>query len=93
MRIHVVIPDEVLEEIDHLVGPRGRSKFLTDAAKAQLKRNDFLRIAIELGGSLKDAHIPGWETSESAAEWVHRLRYHPDEPVVPPADEAPEHVS
>jgi hypothetical protein len=28
----------------------------------------------ELAGSLKDDEMPGWETAESAAAWVHKNR-------------------
>jgi metal-responsive CopG/Arc/MetJ family transcriptional regulator len=37
-RTHVVIPEEVVEEIDSLVGKRGRSNFLVRAAQTEVKR-------------------------------------------------------
>jgi hypothetical protein len=59
VRTHVVMPKEVVDEIDDLVGPRRRR--LLDA---------FDRAA----GSLANVGVPGWETSELAAEWVRNLR-------------------
>jgi metal-responsive CopG/Arc/MetJ family transcriptional regulator len=37
-RTRVEIPDELLEEIDSVVGPRGRSRFLETAAREKLDR-------------------------------------------------------
>ena len=37
-RTHVIIPSESATEIDTLVGKRGRSQFLTDAASKELVR-------------------------------------------------------
>ena len=37
-RTHVVIPDELLAEIDQVVGQRGRSRFLEAAAREKLDR-------------------------------------------------------
>jgi hypothetical protein len=33
-----------------------------------------IKAAEKAGGSLEHVDIPGWETSESAAEWVRSLR-------------------
>jgi hypothetical protein len=33
-----------------------------------------IKAAEKAGGSLEHIDIPGWETSESAAEWVRALR-------------------
>lgn len=37
-RTRIDIPDELLEEIDHVVGQRGRSRFLEAAARERLDR-------------------------------------------------------
>lgn len=74
MRTHVIIPTEVVRDIDKLVGKRGRSKFLTKAAEEKLKKERFHSALEKVAGSLKDVDIPGWETSESAAKWVHDSR-------------------
>ncbi len=78
-RVHVVIPDELLVEIDALVGPRQRSKFLVDAAREKVARERLRKAAHEYAGALKDAHIPGWETPQAASAWVHALRVESDE--------------
>jgi hypothetical protein len=58
-RIHVLLPADILDEIDRRVGARRRS---------QLEALD------EFAGYLKDVDIPGWETPETAAEWVRQQR-------------------
>ena len=41
-RAHIVLPEELIEEIDSLVGPRGRSAFLVETARAELRRRKLL---------------------------------------------------
>jgi hypothetical protein len=78
-RAHVVVPQDLLKEVDALVGPRGRSEFFVGAAREKLARERLRKVAHEMVGSLKDRDIPGWETPESAAAWVQSLRTESDE--------------
>ena len=73
-RTHIVMPKELVKEIDRLAGPRGRSAFVTEAVEEKLRHERLREIAEKAGGSLADVDIPGWETSESAAEWVRASR-------------------
>jgi len=79
VRTHVVLPRELIEELDELVGPRHRSEFLAEAAEEKLSRLKLARAFEQFAGSLADVDIPGWETSESAAEWVRASRRLGDE--------------
>lgn len=45
------------------------------ATKKVEKNNRLLELAKKVAGSLKDVDIPGWETPESSASWVHDLRH------------------
>jgi metal-responsive CopG/Arc/MetJ family transcriptional regulator len=74
VRTHVLLPKDVVEEIDRRVGPRRRSEFLTELAQKELRRRRLLEAFDRAAGSLVDVEIPGWETSESAEEWVGELR-------------------
>jgi metal-responsive CopG/Arc/MetJ family transcriptional regulator len=74
MRTHVVIPKVLVEIIDSLVGKRRRSEFLTEAAEKEVRRRKLIKAAEKAGGSLEHVDTPGWETSESAAEWVRASR-------------------
>ena len=73
-RTHVVLPTELLAEIDAIVRPRERSKFLAEAAAEKLRRMRLVHLVDRVAGSLKDHVIPEWETAESAAAWVHDSR-------------------
>ena len=79
VRTHVVLPKDLVEELDELVGPRHRSEFIAEAATEKLARLKLARAFEKFAGSLADVDIPGWETSESAAEWVRASRRLADE--------------
>ena len=70
VRAHIVVPKELVDSVDELVGQRQRSKFFQEAVKEKLKIERRLRAFDKVRGSLKDKDIPGWETPESAIEWV-----------------------
>jgi hypothetical protein len=80
VRAHVLLPKELVAEIDRRVGPRRRSEFLARAARRELDVEERLRAFDEFVGSLKDVDVPGWETSESAVEWVREQRRAWDDP-------------
>jgi hypothetical protein len=77
-RAHVIIPEDLLDEVDALVGPRHRSEFFVDAAREKLARERLRRTAHEMAGSLRHEHIPGWETPAAASAWVRSLRAESD---------------
>jgi hypothetical protein len=68
------MPNDLVEAIDTLVGKRRRSQFIAEAVAAELRRRRLSAALAEMKGSLADVDIPGWETPESAAEWVRALR-------------------
>lgn len=74
MRTHIVVPKDLVASVDELVGRRSRSKFFTDAAEEKLARVRLARAAKQAAGSLANTTIPGWETSETAVEWVRASR-------------------
>ena len=87
MRTHVILPSDLIEEVDELVGRRGRSKFFAEAVEEKLTRLRLARAARKAVGSLADVDIPGWESSESAAEWVRTSRKVDDERLLPIMEE------
>ena len=74
MRAHMIIPEEVIAEVDELVGSRQRSKFVTEAVREKLGRERLARELDRVAGSLANVDIPGWETPEAATEWVRSSR-------------------
>lgn len=74
VRTHVVLPEELVQEIDALVGRRGRSRYVTQALEERLSRERRSAAARAFVGSIKEGEVPEWDTAESAAKWVHDLR-------------------
>ena len=79
VRTHVLLPKELLDDIDRVAGRRGRSKFIAEAADEQLKRMRRWVAATEVVGSLAEHDIPEWATPESTSAWVRKLRREWDE--------------
>jgi metal-responsive CopG/Arc/MetJ family transcriptional regulator len=73
-RVHVVIPDEILKDIDELAGERGRSRFITEAAEARARKEKLLKAIREGAGSVDVSKHPEWATAEKVAQWVRDLR-------------------
>lgn len=73
-RTHIIIPEHLISSVDELVGKRRRSEFFAEAVAEKLDRIRLAKAAHRAVGSLRDAPIPGWETSAEAAEWVREAR-------------------
>ena len=71
-RTQIVIAQQLVTEIDILVGKRGRSKFLTQAAEKDLMRLRQIKALEKASGSWKDKDHP--ELKQGAAKWVKGLR-------------------
>ena len=71
-RTYIVIPQQLVARIDIIVGKRGRSKFLTQAAEKELMRLRQLKAIEAAAGSWKDKDHP--ELKQGAAKWVDKLR-------------------
>jgi hypothetical protein len=78
-RAHVILPEELIDEIDRRVGRRKRSQFISDTLDAELRRLRRIEAAGAAGGSLRDVDVPGWESAESTIEWVRQLRRQSDD--------------
>ncbi len=71
-RTHIVIPRQLVMEIDTLVGKRSRSAFLTQAAERELMRLRQIKALEGAAGAWKDQDHP--ELKQGAAKWVKKLR-------------------
>ena len=71
-RTHVVLSEQLVKDIDTLVGTRQRSSFLTQAAEEKLMRLRQLQALEAAAGSWKDKDHP--ELKQGAANWVANLR-------------------
>jgi hypothetical protein len=74
VRAHVLMPRETVEAIDRVVGRRGRSRFLSDAAEEKLRRMRSLEAADRVAGSISEDEAPWWRTPDDILEWARALR-------------------
>ena len=71
-RAHIVLPQELIEEIDSVVGPRGRSAFLVETARAELRRRRLLTFLQDDQPAWSEKDHP--ELAAGAGAWVRHLR-------------------
>ena len=71
-RAHVFLPENLLLEIDQLVGQRGRSAFLAEVVSREVQRRKLLTALREAKGSWKQEDHP--ELNEGSEQWVEQLR-------------------
>lgn len=71
-RTHILIPEQLVRQIDTIVGKRGRSGFLTQAAEKELVRLRQIKALQGAASCWKDKDHP--ELKEGAAAWVKGLR-------------------
>lgn len=77
-RAHVVIPTELVAEIDAIVGQRKRSQFLVAAAEREIQRlKQIAAIKNCAGGWSKQRH-PELEGPGSSRRFVRKLRRESD---------------
>lgn len=76
LRTHIVLPKALIDEIDLLVGPRGRSAFLVETAKAELRRRKLLVFLKSEEPVWRDEDHP--ELGDGVASWVRGLRHESD---------------
>lgn len=86
LRVHVALPKAVVEAIDHQVGQRNRSRFLTAAAEREISRRDLVEAAHE------EAVFPALTSFETIRASVPPLSHPPSEEAFADAlDEARTH--
>jgi hypothetical protein len=71
-RAHIVLPQDLIEEIDLVVGPRGRSAFLVETARAELHRRRLLSFLRSDQPAWKEQDHP--EFGRGSTLWVKKLR-------------------
>jgi metal-responsive CopG/Arc/MetJ family transcriptional regulator len=71
-RTHVLLPAEVLRDIDALVGKRGRSSFLAEVARQEIERRRILKFLERKEPAWKLENHP--ELKRGSAAWVSKMR-------------------
>jgi hypothetical protein len=75
-RTHIVLPEDLLSEIDALVGQRGRSAFLVEVLREEVRRRHLLKVLSDPEPIWKDEDHP--ELAEGSDAWVRKLREESD---------------
>jgi hypothetical protein len=71
-RAHILLPEDLLREIDTLVGPRGRSAFLVETARNEVRRHRLLQFLQSKDLAWKDEDHP--ELAARSGTWVRKVR-------------------
>lgn len=71
-RTNITIPSELLDQIDEIVGPRGRSRYIAEALRRQI-RGDRQRKAFEESFGVL-VGTPAWMDSDQALAFARKLR-------------------
>jgi predicted transcriptional regulator len=72
--VNLSLPEDLIEALDAVAGPRRRSAFAEDALRRAIKREEFRVAGEKYAGSLKAEDYPHWRTSEDVVEWVRMMR-------------------
>lgn len=71
-RAHILLPEDLITEIDALVGPRRRSSFLVETTRAELRRRKLLSFLESTEPAWQERDHP--ELADDADTWVRKLR-------------------
>jgi Arc/MetJ-type ribon-helix-helix transcriptional regulator len=71
-RKHVLLPVDVVADIDKLVGKPGRSAFITEVARDEIQRLQQRNALLAAKGTWKDEDHP--ELKDEALGWVRQMR-------------------
>jgi hypothetical protein len=71
-RAHILLPQDLVREIDAIVGPRGRSAFLVETAREAVRRRKLLRFLESDDPVWKESDHP--ELQQGSVAWVRTLR-------------------
>jgi predicted transcriptional regulator len=72
MRTNLLLPKDLIDRIDEIAGPRGRSRYVAAAIEKELRRDLWFAAAKASAGGWKDH--PAFPTTESVVDWVRALR-------------------
>lgn len=71
-RAHILIPQELVGEIDAIVGPRKRTAFLVETARTEIRRRKLLQFLESEDPAWKEEDHP--ELVKGSSAWVRQMR-------------------
>ena len=80
VRTNLMLPPELVAEVDRIAGPRNRSRYVAEAVQARVRRDHLKEVWDRSFGILKKEDHPEWATSDMVVEWVRALRAEETDP-------------
>lgn len=68
VRTNLLLPEDVVEALDRVAGPRGRSRYVAEALRERIRRDERMALLRSAAGMWRDH--PLFPTDESVVEWV-----------------------
>ncbi len=73
-KAHLVIPQEVLDEVDQVAGKKKRSLFIAQATKEKLDRERFIRTLEETRGAWTEDRHPDLRRPKDMETYLRKAR-------------------
>ena len=73
-KAHLVLPSEILEEVDQMAGKRRRSLFIAAATREKLERERFLKTLEDTEGAWSDKNHPELRIARDVEKYVREKR-------------------
>jgi metal-responsive CopG/Arc/MetJ family transcriptional regulator len=80
VRTNLLLPQELVEAVDEVAGPRGRSRYVARAVERQLRRDRQVDAFEATFGTLTASDYPQWSTPEAVVSWVRERRAETTDP-------------
>lgn len=80
VRTNLLLPKELVDEIDRHAGPRGRSRYVAEALAERLRRDRLREMVPRTAGTLRRDDYPHWRSPEEVVSWVRERRAEETDP-------------
>ncbi|MGZ8463735.1 MAG: hypothetical protein ACXWWT_12970 [Candidatus Deferrimicrobiaceae bacterium] len=74
VRTNLLLPKDLVEEVDRFAGKRGRSRYVAEALRQRLKRDRLREMIDATAGAWSADQYPEFATSELVVDWVRARR-------------------
>jgi metal-responsive CopG/Arc/MetJ family transcriptional regulator len=72
VRTNLTLPKDLMDEVDELAGPRGRSRYVAEAVAARVKRDKLGKAIRDTAGIM--VGTPYQMNRDQVTEWIEFLR-------------------
>jgi len=71
---NLTLPVDLVAQVDAIAGARGRSRFIEEATRSAIRREQLRTMHASVAGALKAEDYPQWATSDAVVAWVRESR-------------------